>query len=377
MSASEDRVKKPAKQSNPAICWDFTLWIPRDVEDIEEMRQHLVKTLNEISNDWVFQLEKGHGEADDEDDLQEDEEEEGTPKVHFQGRFRLKTVKKRLTTLKRLFAESVMRTAHLSVTSSGNVRNNFYVTKEDTRVSGPWFSASYCAPTERVPRQVRHITEDTLRPWQKFVFKSIKGFESRIINVIVDRKGNNGKSSFMTWASCHQRGLISVPPVHDFKDVCQFVTSIVRDRGLDAAQTLFVDFPRARDQTKIHQFMAGIERLKDGQLFDTRYKSTMITIDSPNIWMFTNTVLKLDYVSLDRWRFYTIDKDYNLKRLPIKLLKADSKEAEEVIEEIQGPQQEVAEEFNDEVEFVEWPADRKEAVGGLHNYQHNAEPIYQ
>ena len=384
----EDRPKR-AKQMSPAFCWDFTLWIPQEQlcqtpvaegvesEELKDLKATLTETLDLISNDWVFQLEQGEGsDSDDEDgasgsESEDEEEEERTARYHFQGRFRCKKQKKRLTALKKAFKDTIMATAHLSVTSSANVKNNFYVTKEDTRIAGPWFSASYHPPEEYVPRQVRHINKDNLRPWQKEVFEDIQKFNDRQINVIVDRKGNVGKSSFLTWCSCHVKGVIEVPPVHDFKDVCQFVSSIVIQRGRGAAQTLFVDFPRARDQTKIHQFMAGIENLKNGSLFETRYTAKSIKIDSPNIWMFTNTVLKLNYVSFDRWRFYTINKDLELVPLELKSLrKKSTKSLEEYISKLQGIEEE---EYNDEVEFVEDHGDYTEepAQGGMDMYKHN------
>lgn len=387
MSARDHRSRK-AKQTSPAMCWDFTLWLPKghfvipfvtDVEsdEFESLRQQLQVVLDSISNDWVYQLEQGESLVTDDEASwsgsgSETEEEElgpeNTAHYHFQGRFRCKKVKKRLTTLKREFASTIMETAHLSVTSSANVKNNFYVTKEETRVAGPWFSSSYHPPEEYVPRQVRHITKDNLRPWQKIVYEDIHKFNDRQINVIVDRKGNVGKSSFLTWCSCHVKGVIEVPPVHDFKDVCQFVSSIVVQRGRSAAQTLFVDFPRARDQTKINQFMAGIENLKNGSLFDTRYTAKSVKIDSPNIWMFTNVVLDFKYVSLDRWRFYTINKELELVPLELKSLRGKStKSVETYISKIQGIDEE---EFNDDVEVIEDHGDYVEELktGGLHNY---------
>ena len=171
----------------------------------------------------------------------------------------------------------------------------------------------------------------------------------------------------MVFVPC--QGVIEVPPVHDFKDVCQFVSSIVVQRGRGAAQTLFVDFPRARDQTKIHQFMSGIENLKNGSLFDTRYTAKSIKIDSPNIWMFTNTVLKLDYVSSDRWKFFTIGKELNLIPIDLKYLKGKSTKAQQLyVSKLQGH---VEEEYNDDVEIVEDLGDYTEEpkIGGLDAYK--------
>ena len=215
-----------------------------------------------------------------------------------------------------------MSTAHLSVTSSENRKNNFYVTKEESRVAGPYYSESYYLSTSDafVPRQIRDLTEESLYPWQQDVVLDCKGFNPRTINVIVDRQGNHGKSTLVSYMLCKVQSSLEVPPVHDFKDVSQFIGSMVKQSGRGCAKNIFIDFPRSRDQTKIHQFMSGIERIKDGRLFDTRYAATSIMIDSPNIWMFTNIVLRLDYVSMDRWRFYTIDRANKLVPLNLSRL---------------------------------------------------------
>lgn len=341
----EDIPRRRPTQASPAICWDFTLWLPETFEgeflESEEF-QGLQKTLEGILDthcqDWVYQLEQAGGNGGDEGDEEDecdDESAEGDPRFHLQGRFRLKT-KSRLTALKRIFKGGPLHTAHLSVTSSENRNNNFYVTKEDTRKGGPWYSESFSlmVKDDFVPRQVREKMSE-LFPWQQFVLDDCRKWCPRTINVIVDRKGNSGKSSFISYMLCMEKNSLEVPPVHDFKDVAQFICSSIQQKGRKYCKNIFVDFPRSRDQTKIHQFMAGIERIKDGRVFDSRYRATTIMIDSPNIWMFTNIVLKLDYVSCDRWAFWTIDKSKCLQRLEFGVM-TEQKELDDHVAHIQG-----------------------------------------
>jgi len=321
----EEPMKGPtSKRPSPALVWDFTLWLPEEFEgeflESEEFLSFQTKVqevLDRYCQDWVYQLEQAGGSEDDEGDETDDSDSEyhNDLRFHFQGRFRLKT-KNRLTALKKYFKDSPMSTAHLSVTSRENWGNNFYVTKEDTRKGGPWFSESYSLGVEDsfVPRQVKEKMSK-LFPWQQFVLDDCRKWCPRTINVIVDRKGNCGKSSFISYMLCMEKNSLEVPPVHDFKDVTQFICSSITQKGRKCCKNIFVDFPRSRDQTKIHQFMAGIERIKDGRVFDSRYKATTVLIDSPNIWMFTNIVLKLDYVSYDRWKFFTIDKSKEIQPL--------------------------------------------------------------
>jgi len=90
--------------------YDFTLNGDKDKET-------LMTCLKELCREWVFQLEEG---------------ENGYK--HYQGRLKLKT-KKRLVTLKNNFH---WKEIQLSTTSCANIGNNFYVTKEESRIEGPW-----------------------------------------------------------------------------------------------------------------------------------------------------------------------------------------------------------------------------------------------
>lgn len=344
--SDEDIPRRRPTQASPAICWDFTLWLPEtfegeflESEEFKGLQKTLEGILDNYCQDWVYQLEQAgqSGSESERDEAEEcdDESEEGDPRFHLQGRFRLKT-KARLTALKRYFKGSPLHTAHLSVTSSENRNNNFYVTKEDTRKGGPWYSESFnlLVKDDFIPRQVREKMSE-LFPWQQYVLEDCRKWCPRTINVIVDRKGNSGKSSFISYMLCKEQNSLEVPPVHDFKDVAQFICSSIQQKGRKYCRNIFVDFPRSRDQTKIHQFMAGIERIKDGRVFDSRYRATTILIDSPNIWMFTNIVLKLDYVSHDRWRFFTIDKSKCIQPLDFGAM-TEQKELDDHVAFIQG-----------------------------------------
>ena len=113
------------------VCvWDFTFHVSGQHLDWHETeynvehvntwmeieKKKILEFLEEHCKKWTFQLERG----------------EKTGKLHFQGRFSLKS-KTRLTGLVKLLPK-----AHFSVTSNENRTNCFYVEKEDTRIKGPW-----------------------------------------------------------------------------------------------------------------------------------------------------------------------------------------------------------------------------------------------
>lgn len=315
--------------SGQVTVWDFTSFIPEDIdveedkETIESIAESIKSVLKLNTSRFVFQLECGSE----------------TERLHFQGRFHL-TNRCRLTGLRKMFKESELSGAHFSATSSANRKNMFYVMKEETKVKGfeRWMDKTTKVEEEDkawVPRQLKDFHKSGWYPWQKEVYKKSKKFDTRSINVVVDLLGNIGKSTFITWMLVNKLAL-EVPPSNDFKDILQYLCSTVNQRGRTdkACKTIFIDFPRSIKQDKVYPFMAGIERIKDGRLYDMRYKATEVFIDSPNIWLSMNTIPELKYISRDRWVFWTIGPGFTLVRIP--LWSTDTQESiAEKVEKIQ------------------------------------------
>jgi len=230
---------------------------------------------------WVFQLE----------------ECPKTKKQHFQGRFSLK-VKERLNTVVKKFPKW-----HLSTTSNENIKNDFYVTKEDSRIDGPWKDDD---EEIYVPRQVRDMVE--LYPYQKKIVESRNIYDPRIIDCIVDPKGDKGKSCISQYCAVYKLGIM-IPPCQDYRDVMR----IVLDKLLiypTIDKLYLIDIPRALKGKNLCNFFAGIEILKNGYAYDDRYTFRDKHIDRPRIWVFTNSVPQINDLSEDKWRWWTVvDKD--------------------------------------------------------------------
>ena len=213
---------------------------------------------------------------------------------HMQGRMKLK-VKERLTGVEKKFPGW-----HLSITSTENVNNNYYVTKEDTRIRGPWSSSDV---EIYIPRQVREIVQ--LHPWQDYILKDRDIWDTRHINIIIDTKGNIGKSTLVTYGGC--KGLSrKIPYSNDFRDIMRMV--------MDAptSKLYLFDLPKALKKEHLYQFFAGVEEIKNGYAYDDRYSFKEKYFDCPNIWIFTNTAPDRLMLSADRWRFWQIDDQMNL-----------------------------------------------------------------
>lgn len=249
---------------NPVSTYDFTTFDT----DIDKCK----RLLNTYCKKWDFQKEACPT----------------TGEHHLQGRFHLK-VKERL-----LGAIKKFQNFHLSVTSGENTNNCYYVTKEDTRVDGPWSSDD---KEVYVPRQVREVNQ--LRIWQQQIIDDRNRWDTRTINIIIDNTGNIGKTTLCTYAGVHKYGR-KIPFSNDFRDIMRMVMDT------PTSKLYLFDIPRALKKDHLYQFFAGIEEIKNGYAYDDRYSFKEKYFDCPNIWIFMNVEPDLTYLSADRWKIWRL-----------------------------------------------------------------------
>lgn len=279
-----------SKQVSAVLRYDFRVTYLRedDAEIIEMM-------LDDVARKWVFQHELG----------------ERTAHNHFQGRLTLK-VKERGSTLikkmrKYLDKGDEVRSIYLAPTSKENADNDYYVTKEDTRIGGPWRDGGDKVK-EYMPRQIRELVNNPdfkWKPWQQYVLDSIKIFDVRHINVIIDNKGHIGKTSLKIYGQVTRQSKI-LPMVNDMKDMLRMVMDMPK------VGCYIIDMPRAIKKEKLFGLYMGIESTKDGYAFDDRYAFKDECFDSPVIWVFCNTCPDLTLLSKDRWLLWEVDADDQL-----------------------------------------------------------------
>lgn len=280
--------------SSPLYCYDFTLGC--------EFVSHiglLKDWLKQYSKKWVFQKEKALL----------------TGWFHYQGRLSLKE-KCRLDTLKN---KCPWMQIHLSPTSNENRDNMFYVTKDDTRVDGPWSDKDII---RYIPRHIRKIT--TLLPWQSSLMEYMNKEDDRTIHCIVDDKygprgngGNKGKSTFTTLLGCQGKAH-KIPFCNDYKDIMR----MVMDRPKIGCYIL--DMPRGVNKEKLRQLFGAIETVKDGWAYDDRYEFREEYFDIPCIFVFTNKIPDLSLLTEDRWNLLTISNDYKLIPYDLNFLKGSN-----------------------------------------------------
>lgn len=252
--------------------WDFTIGCEFINWD------DLKKKLNTTCKKWHFQKEKG----------------DKTSYLHYQGRVSLK--------IKNRKGPNLCKGIRWSPTVTENVNILDYVTKEYTRVEGPW---AYDDPEVYIPKQFRDIN---LYPYQKDIIDSRNIFDKRYIDAIIDFDGNSGKSTVAALGEILYGG-IDCPAINDCTKLVQYICNYCMDNELRDPKLIFMDLPRAMNKESLYGIYSAIEQIKKGKLVDDRNHGKSWWIDSPRVWVFTNHVPDLTLMSTDRWRLWTIDKD--------------------------------------------------------------------
>lgn len=230
---------------------------------------------------WCFQKEQG----------------EQTDYVHFQGVVSLK-VRRTVSSIKTLISASEWTLpSYFEPVADATVKSGseaFYVTKPETRVAGPWSDKA------DVPIYIpRHVRDITLYPWQQAIADSGKEYDSRRIDLVLDKSGNLGKSTLCAYLRTHKLGR-GIPFMNDYKDLLRMVMDMPK------APLYIVDMPRAISKERLFQLWSAIETVKSGYAFDDRYHFREEDFDRPRIWVFTNSEPDLTMLSADMWRFWEV-----------------------------------------------------------------------
>jgi len=266
--------------SEEKVCavWDFTCWDTTHVTDPAK----IIPVLRDQCKKWTFQKEQG--------------EENGG--IHLQGRVSFKTKCRKAQAIARLKELK----ANISLTSTACMKNDFYVTKSEGRIEGPWKDTD---EVKFIPRDILEIKE--LYKWQSKLIEIIKVYDPRRINYIYDPHGNQGKSIFQRYCMVYGHGQI-IPFCNDYKDMLRMVMDIPE------CKCYIIDMPRAINKEKLNQLYSAIETVKGGYAYDDRYHFRQKMFDPPNIVVFANILPNREYLTQDRWRIWEII-DGDLKKI--------------------------------------------------------------
>lgn len=273
--------KDPVSNSKLAV-WDFTLSNKHC-----DQPDDLIKILQKLAKTWCFQREEG---------------ESGYR--HFQGRMSLIKREYHGAFIKFLNARPpVLDKMDVRPTSNECLRGkNFYCLKEQTKIEGPW------KDTDReifVPIQFR-VKE--WYPWQQSLIDICdqETSNSRQVHVVHDPKGSSGKSTLAGYLHGSGKAFM-IPPVNNCEDLLGVVMGIMEKLDKDETYTFLIDIPRGIRNHTLHSFYAGLESVKNGFIYDKRYKYRSLLFNSPTVIVYCNAMPPLTVFTRDRWRIWEIE----------------------------------------------------------------------
>ena len=273
--------------------FDFTLHDKDELLDHELIKEFLNE--DNFCKKWGFQKEKG----------------ETTGGIHFQGRFNLQGNPKRIKELPQPFKDDYGLTIYYTMTSNGITKDNFYeyVCKDRTRIDGPWTNQDII---NYIPKQYRNKME-SYRPFQITINEMCKQFNDRgLCNVLYCPEGNTGKSTLAHTQRLFNNGIV-LPSMNDAYRLSCTCMNILQSKNLRENVNIFFDLPRCMPEKKeLRGLFGALEQISTGYIFDDRNKYKDWDFDTPNIWVFTNKMPKLNLLSDDRWRLWSLNDDLEL-----------------------------------------------------------------
>lgn len=171
------------------------------------------------------------------------------------------------------------------------VRNFKYVEKEQ----------NYIASWEKALEEFREIK---LKSWQGSALAGLKDQNDREIMVIVDQIGGNGKTYLAKHMTATHTG-VYIPPLGDGQE---YMAMVMAKAIPDIEQTFIFDVPRAETLKQKKGMWSAVEQVKNGYLYDKRYKWQEMWIKPPKILVFANEEPPYESLSDDRWKVYKIAK---------------------------------------------------------------------
>lgn len=163
-----------------------------------------------------------------------------------------------------------------------------YCMKEDTR-DGECFKKGVKEP----------LIKEFL-PWQQEINKILaEKPNNRTIYWVYDREGNKGKTYFAKhWCQEKSTYMYVSGKAADMK----YAIAMKLEMG-ENIECCIMDFPRTSED---HISYAGMEDIKNGIFFCTKYKSKQCIYDSPHVICMANFEPNKECLSPDRWYIITI-----------------------------------------------------------------------
>lgn len=268
--------KRQPTKNNACKRWIFTLH-KFDKKDIDNILTICAK----LTSSFFFGEEKGKGGE--------------TP--HLQG-FIILTKKKRLSFMKKMFGNRF----HFEIMKGTKDDNIRYCSKEGNLIR------TNMKLGKKKNDDIKIIHDDQLYKWQVSLINDIKkeNENCRTINWIWSTKGKTGKSQFCKYLIVKHNALCVGGRSTDMKHgICNWI-----EKNKKAPNIIIVDLSRAKGN-KISY--SGIEDIKNGFFFSSKYESQMVVFNSPHILIFANEPPLIEMMSEDKWNIINIDETDEVK----------------------------------------------------------------
>lgn len=265
--------------------WDCVL--KAGVGGTASERKSIVADLKELAKKWAFQLEQG--------------EESGY--LHWQMRFSLFKKLREKELISELMGRGWIGFKVLPTSNNGS-KSFDYVLKSATRVEGPW-----CDKDPAPPYIQERFRDPSPYQWQlrlkQFLFGLADEKNDRNI-VMVEDEGGSGKSWFKGWMSSEECVVIIPASMDSAEKMIQFICSnpTIKEgwKGI-----VLLDIPRATSPKHWFTLAAGLETIKQGHLYDGRYRHQVKVIEPPQICCFMNNKPPAGCMTSDVFIYF--DKD--------------------------------------------------------------------
>jgi len=143
------------------------------------------------------------------------------------------------------------------------------------------------------PKPLKILESGKFYDWQKNIIKICETEPNdRTVNYIWQKKGCKGKSALTKWLCVKMNAILVGGSNSDMK----FAIAKQCIKGVPP-EIVIIDLPRSSKALSYR----GIEEVKNGCFFSTKYESGMCIFNSPHIFIFANVKPKLKMLSKDRW----------------------------------------------------------------------------
>lgn len=240
-------------------------------------------------------------------------------KLHIQSKFELKKKQTESAVIKKISELFGPKNFHISVTSNACLDDYSYVTKEESRVNGPWTYEETLNTLSKEDNNLMKTIKINLdgkgfiepRKWQIQLRDKILAQDGRQIYAVLDEMGNIGKSVFISWMDLTEPKTANLSdPIDRAKDITRQAYARASEQEGDKQRNIFlIDIPKSTTHNQHRTVLQAVEYLKADTLKDDRYKCRRIGNRLPKVCCFMNTKPHIKYLSIDRWVIFKVDKE--------------------------------------------------------------------